>query len=48
MQDILDHRARMNTPGTVANNWLWRLTPNLATKPLARKLAAVTETYARA
>lgn len=30
MQDILglDEKARMNTPASIKNNWLWRLRPN--------------------
>jgi 4-alpha-glucanotransferase len=48
MQDVLllDHRARMNTPGTPAGNWRWRMT---ATKlePHARELRELAATFGR-
>jgi len=52
VQDVLglDSRARMNTPGTVGNNWGWRLLPDqldaLAGEPAAR-LHALTRIYGR-
>jgi 4-alpha-glucanotransferase len=50
VQDLLglDGSARMNTPGTNANNWTWRLPPKTLTTAIAKKLADLTETYARA
>ena len=52
-QDVLGlgSRARMNTPGTVGDNWHWRLRPDqlddLAGEPSAR-LRALTRIYGRA
>ncbi len=49
LQDVLglDSRARMNTPGTVRDNWAWRLTP-VALDPRAfTRLAELTDTYGR-
>ena len=50
MQDILGlpEQARMNRPGTVTDNWSWRLTRGQITAPTARKLAKLTQTYDRA
>jgi 4-alpha-glucanotransferase len=44
-QDLLSlgTEARMNIPGTVENNWRWRLAPGQLTDALAHKLAALTE-----
>lgn len=44
VQDLLclGSAARMNTPGTVGGNWLWRLRKDALTKDLAQKLAALT------
>jgi len=49
VQDILGlgGAARMNRPGTVGDNWSWRLLPNQITKPLITKLAELTQTYGR-
>ena len=40
MQDLLGlgTEARMNLPGTIGGNWLWRLKPGAATPELAEKL----------
>ncbi len=40
MQDILGLGgwARMNRPGTIGNNWLWRMAPGAATPELAQRL----------
>ena len=40
MQDLLGlgPEARMNLPGTIGGNWLWRLKPGAATPELAEKL----------
>ena len=41
LQDVLglDTTARMNTPGTVGDNWGWRLPPGLLTEEVAGRLA---------
>lgn len=43
MQDALGlgNAARMNLPGTVGGNWLWRMPPGAATEPLANELLAL-------
>ena len=48
LQDYLglDDSARINTPGTLGNNWKWRLTTKLD-KKLAKKIADYTEMYER-
>ena len=48
MQDVLglDRRARMNTPGTQAGNWRWRLSSGKLDKP-ARQLRLLTESFCR-
>ena len=40
MQDVLGLGgwARMNRPGTIGNNWLWRMAPGTATPELAQRL----------
>jgi 4-alpha-glucanotransferase len=40
VQDVLGlgSDARMNTPGTTVDNWMWRLPPGLLTRELARDL----------
>lgn len=40
MQDVLglDGRARMNRPGTIGGNWLWRMLPGAATPEIAARL----------
>ncbi|MDY6915393.1 MAG: 4-alpha-glucanotransferase [Candidatus Cloacimonadota bacterium] len=45
MQDFLnlDNSARMNTPGTVGDNWKWRVQPQQLTDQLAGKIAQLTE-----
>ncbi len=50
MQDFLglDNTNRMNLPGTVGENWRWRLLPGKTTKALAKQVLAVTMRYARA
>ena len=44
----LDNTARMNTPGTVDDNWSWRLAPGQVTEALGEELLAVTMRYGRA
>ena len=43
MQDVLglDNAARMNLPGTVGDNWLWRMAPDALTDALADRLMAL-------
>lgn len=53
IQDILGlgHEARMNTPGTVGEeyaNWRWRLSPELLTSTSAEALRALTHECGRA
>ena len=50
MQDYLGlgAEARINTPGTMAGNWCWRLQEGQATHELAQKIAGVTRLYGRA
>ncbi|MCW0483549.1 4-alpha-glucanotransferase [Gaoshiqia sediminis] len=49
MQDLmeLDGRGRMNTPGTVANNWEWRLEWKLLKSSQKEFLKTLTEKYNR-
>lgn len=49
MQDVLELPAdcRMNTPGTSAGNWQWRMLPGLLTEKLAEKLLTYTKTFRR-
>ncbi|QHT69527.1 4-alpha-glucanotransferase [Rhodocytophaga rosea] len=49
IQDLigLDDTARMNTPGTVGQNWAWRLEPGLLTKTLSSETASVTHLFGR-
>ena len=48
-QDLLGlgSEARMNQPGTLGDNWRWRLHPRQLAGDIARKLAVLTETYER-
>jgi 4-alpha-glucanotransferase len=50
MQDILGlgEPARMNRPGTIGGNWVWRLKPGQITASLATELGKLTQTYGRA
>lgn len=49
MQDVLELPAgcRMNTPGTSAGNWQWRMLPGAITDELAEKLLHYTQTFRR-
>ena len=49
MQDYLGLGAegRMNTPGTLGNNWRWRLLPGEASPALARKIRRYAHMYGR-
>jgi 4-alpha-glucanotransferase len=49
VQDILSlgSAARMNTPGTPAGNWSWRLTDNQLSRATLNRLGDLTTLYAR-
>jgi 4-alpha-glucanotransferase len=49
LQDFLglDNQARMNTPGTIVDNWLWRYEPQQLTSTLAQRIAAMTDSSSR-
>lgn len=49
MQDLLglDGSARMNLPGSVGGNWLWRLKPGQLNQVIESKLLSLNETYHR-
>ena len=50
LQDVLGlgAEARMNTPGVTGGNWQWRLTPELLTGDVTKKLLQYTQLYGRA
>jgi len=50
MQDFLNlgSQARMNTPSTSENNWVWRLKQQQLTDELALKIYEITKLYSRA
>ena len=50
MQDVLglDSDARMNLPGTVGGNWLWRMKPGAASPEVADRLRRLVEETGRA
>lgn len=49
MQDLLGlgNSARMNLPGTMANNWRWRFRWDMVTPDIERRLVEITHTYER-
>jgi len=49
LQDILclDNQARMNYPGTVSGNWLWRYKKGDITKEMEKKLVILAQKYHR-
>lgn len=49
MQDHLglDDRSRMNSPSTLGGNWMWRMTPDCLSDPLADELCRMTRLYGR-
>ncbi len=49
MQDVLrlPGEARMNLPGSIGSNWLWRMKPGAAGKKLALKLLAMNRAAGR-
>lgn len=44
----LDNTSRMNAPGTVDNNWSWRLLPGQVTDELGEEVLAVSKRFGRA
>lgn len=49
LQDVLclDNQARMNFPGTISGNWLWRYKRGDITEEMQRKLAILSQKYHR-
>ena len=49
LQDVLGfgEDCRMNTPGTVENNWVWRCAPRFINDEVGRRLRDETEFYGR-
>ena len=45
LQDILglDGHARMNTPGTINENWEWRYIDNMITEQMIRNMKELTQ-----
>lgn len=43
----LDDRTRINIPGTLGNNWKWRMNKNALNKALANKISNYTHMYGR-
>jgi len=48
-QDVLklDSWARMNTPGTVGNNWRWRMKPGELNQDHINHLSWLVDTFGR-
>ena len=44
----LDNSARMNTPGTIENNWSWRMKADLITEELTEEVLKMTKRFNRA
>lgn len=49
MQDVLslESESRMNMPSTLGGNWSWRVSSNVLTHELAKKICKITKTYKR-
>lgn len=49
LQDYMgaDDSARINTPGTLGNNWSWRITKDMLTDELANNILKITKLYSR-
>lgn len=49
LQDFmgLDNQSRMNTPGTIVDNWLWRYEPQQLTSTLAQQIAVMADSSGR-
>ena len=43
----LGHEARINTPSTLGDNWMWRLQPGQLTPELAQEIRRMTKLYGR-
>ena len=43
----MDDSARMNTPSSVGENWVWRLNKSDLTDELAKRIGELTDTYRR-
>ena len=43
----LDNSARMNTPGTIDNNWSWRMKADLITEELTEEVLEMTKRFNR-
>ena len=45
LQDILglDNNSRMNVPGTIGNNWIWRFKKELLDEAIKEKLKLITQ-----
>ncbi len=43
----LGHEARINTPSTLGDNWMWRLQPGQLTPELAEEIRRMTKLYGR-
>jgi 4-alpha-glucanotransferase len=50
IQDLLGlgEEARMNRPSVSGGNWEWRLSPDVLTPALAKRIREMTEIYGRA
>ena len=50
MQDYLnlDNSARINTPGTIGGNWVWRMKKGAYDNTLAKKISSLSVLYGRA
>ena len=44
----LDNSARVNTPGTVDDNWTWRMKKDMIPETLGEEILAMTKRYGRA
>ncbi len=47
MQDALGLNTRMNTPGTLFENWQWRMLPGVETAATAKRLARMARQFGR-
>jgi 4-alpha-glucanotransferase len=49
MQDFLElgNKSRMNYPGTLGNNWAWRMKPNAMTESLTSRIKEINALYSR-
>ena len=49
MQDYLElgEESRINVPGTLGGNWVWRMKPGAITEELTKRIARMTKLYGR-